>query len=107
MSLLPKATASNKQISTGNVFAKCYKNCVKIPDFVPKNLIQGGSLRLGRHRAHDSPPQKFPSDFPGSSLTVGSLTVELKNNPEVPRKLPRLPGSSPDFPASSPDFPGG
>ena len=54
MSPLPKAIASNKQISMGNVFAKCYKNCVKIPDLWPKNLIQGGSLRFGRHRAHEA-----------------------------------------------------
>ena len=53
MSPLPKATASNKQISMGNVFAKCYKNCVKISNLGPENLIQGGSLGLGRHRAHE------------------------------------------------------
>ena len=56
MSPLLKATTSNKQISMGNVFAKCYKNCVKIPDLWQKDLIQGGSLRLGRHRAHEEPP---------------------------------------------------
>ena len=54
-------------------------------------------------------PRKFPElrwkffdDFPGSSLTV-----ELNNNPEVPRKFPRLPRKFPGLPRKFLDLPGG
>ena len=92
MSPLPKATASNKQISMGNVFAKCYKNCVEIPDLWPKNLIQGGSLRFGRHRAHDlllevapanqskkGPKRKF-TNFTFFCVSSGLFLGENKHN---------------------------
>ena len=44
--------------------------------------------------------RKFFGDFPGSSLTV-----ELNNNPGVPRKFPRLPRRFPKLPRRFPKLP--
>ena len=50
---------------------------------------------LGGSQASPGPPelpQKFPGDFPGTSLAV-----DFKSNPEVPRKFPDFPRISTDF----------